>query len=208
MLIALVCTTVGYGYGQNNDSGDFSNKVNFGVKIGFNYSNVYDTEGEDFIADPKLGFATGIFIAIPLIDGLGIQPEVLFSQKGYKAKGNLLGSNYEITHTSNYIDVPLLIAIKPVEVFTILAGPQYSFLLSQKNKFKNGTTNIEQGNEFDNEGLRKNTLCFTGGFDINLNQLVISGRVGWDLLKNNTDGSRTTPRYKNTWYQVTLGRRF
>ena len=134
-----------------------------------------------------------------------MQFEVLFSQKGYRATGVLLGSTYEFSRSSNFIDVPLLIAIKPIKRLTILAGPQYSFLVSQSNEFEIGQTTIAKKEEFDTENLRKNTLCFTGGIDLNLNPVVIGVRAGWDFFKNNGDSLATTPRYKNTWYQLTLG---
>lgn len=206
-LIALICLTTTYSFGQNYDY-DFRESVQFGVKIGINHSNVYDAEGDEFRADPKFGFATGLFLSIPINMYLGFQPELLFSQKGFKAEGNLLNSNYTLTRTTNYIDVPILISIKPIEYISILVGPQYSYLISQTNKFENGLTTIEQETAFDNENLRKNTFCFTGGFDINVNPFVIGGRAGWDLFKNNGDGTTTTPRYKNVWYQLTLGYRF
>jgi hypothetical protein len=44
--------------------------------------------------------------------------------------------------------------------------------------------------------------------DFNLNQFVVSGRAGWDLQKNNGDGTSTNPRYKNVWYQATIGLKF
>ena len=182
--------------------------VNFGLKIGANYSNVYSVDAESFNTDPKFGLAAGMFLSIPLGEAIQIQPEILFSQKGYQASGSLLGQSYIITRTSNYIDVPLLIGIKAFKGFTILAGPQYSFLISQKNKFENSATSIAQETLFDNEDLRKNTLCFTGGFDLNFDQLIVGTRVGWDLYKNNKDGTSNTPRYKNVWYQLCLGYRF
>src|SRR5687768_3461945 len=82
--------------------------VAVGFKIGTNYSNVYDSKGENFEADAKFGFATGVFVSIPLGKYLGVQPEVLFSQRGFKATGTMLGSSYDLTRTKNYIDVPLL----------------------------------------------------------------------------------------------------
>jgi hypothetical protein len=33
-------------------------------------------------------------------------------------------------------------------------------------------------------------------------------RGSWDLKNNNGDGTSTTPRYKNVWYQATVGYRF
>ena len=184
------------------------NKVAFGMKAGANYSNVYDSEGEDFNADPKFGLATGVFLSIPFTPFIGIQPEILFSQKGFRATGTMLGSSYDMERTTNYIDVPLLVAVKPIESITFLAGPQFSFLMKQRDKFNGPTTNYAQEEEFDNDNLRKNTLCFTGGVDVNIDHTVISLRTGWDFSNNNGNGTSSTPRYKNVWLQATIGYRF
>jgi hypothetical protein len=187
---------------------DIREKIVFGLKGGGNYSNVYDAQAEQFNANPKLGFAAGGFLAIPLGVSIGIQPELLYSQRGFFATGVMLAQPYNLTRTSTFIDVPVLFAFKPNGFITFLAGPQYSYLIKQKDEFKNGTASIEQENEFRNENIRKNILCFTGGVDVNLGHLVVSGRAGFDILKNNGDGSTTTPRYKNVWYQATIGYRF
>lgn len=187
---------------------DFREKISFGIKAGVNLSNVYDSQGEQFNADPKLGLAAGIFVALPLGKYFGVQPEILFSQKGYKGTGSLLGSSYSYSYTSNYIDVPLLFAFKPVSLITILAGPQYSFLVKDTYTFNSALINLEQENEFENDNIRKNTLSFLGGVDINLNRIVIGTRVGWDLQANKGDGTSETPRFKNVWYQATIAFRF
>jgi Outer membrane protein beta-barrel domain len=179
--------------------------IQFGVKAGGNFSNVYDSQGETFNADGKFGFATGVFLGIPLGELLGVQPEVMFSQKGFKATGKVLGSPYTLTRTTSYIDVPLFLAIKPLPVLTILIGPQYSYLLKQTDEFENSILNTEQNKEFNNDNLRKNTLSAAGGFDVNLQNFVISARAGWDFQNNNGDGTKTTPRYKNAWVQATIG---
>jgi hypothetical protein len=180
----------------------------FGLKVGTNYSNVYDSEGEEFDAGAKFGFAAGAFLSIPIGTYIGIQPEVLFSQKGFKATGRMLGSAYDLTRTTNYIDVPLLVAVKPITSLTLLAGPQFSYLLKQKDVFSNGSTNYQLEEEFENDNIRKNTLCFIGGFDINLDRTVVGARAGWDLSNNNGNGTSSTPRYKNAWLQATIGYRF
>jgi hypothetical protein len=191
---------------QNNT--DSRNRFQAGIKGGLNYSNVYDSKGEEFNSDPKFGFAGGVFVAIPIGKFLGVQPEVLYSQKGFKATGRILNSTYDVTRTTSYIDIPILAALKPIEYFTLLAGPQYSYLIKQKDVFANATSTIEQQQEFENDDIRKNTLCFLGGFDINYYHMVISTRVGWDILNNNGKGTTTTtPQYKNVWYQLTIGYR-
>jgi hypothetical protein len=188
-----------------SNSTDYSKTPSIGFKVGANLSNVYDTKGEEFEADAKIGFATGAFITIPLTSIIGVQPEILFSQKGYQGSGSVLGSEYSFKRTTNYIDVPLLLTITPIQPLTIVFGPQYSFLLSQSYKFKSDFIDITQEEQFENENLRKNTLGLTGGFDVNISKIVLSARAGWDMLSNDGDGTSNTPRYKNMWYQLTVG---
>lgn len=207
LIIAAITTMVNNSNAQKS-SFDVREKLLFGVKAGANYSNVYDSRGEEFVANPKLGAVAGVFLAIPIGKYLGIQPEVLLSQKGFQATGRILGDTYNFTRTTTYLDVPVLFAFKPSEFFSLLAGPQYSYLLLQKDVFKNATTSIAQEQEFVNDNARKNILCITGGIDINIKHFVIGARAGWDILNNNGDGTSATPRYKNVWYQATLGYRF
>jgi hypothetical protein len=177
----------------------------FGLKIGSNYSNIYDSNGENFDAKGKFGLAGGVFMAIPISKFLGVQPEVLFSQKGYKQTGTFLGNTYDLTRTTDYIDIPLLLSIKPVNFLTIQLGPQFSFLTKQKDVFKNALATVEQQDEFKNTNIRKNIFCAVGGLDVNIDRVVIGARAGWDIQNNNGDGTSTNPRYKNAWVQATLG---
>lgn len=208
---AIISTSIAQNAPDNlqNTPTDFRSRIMFGLRAGVNFSNVYNTEGEKFEADGKLGFAAGAFIAIPIGTFIGIQPEILFSQKGFKGTGGILLSAYDFKRTTNYLDIPLLLAVKPTEFISLLLGPQFSYLLSQKDIFTNGTTTIEQEQEFVNDNIRKNTLCFTGGLDFTLKHMVVGTRIGWDLLTNKGDGSSSvTPTYKNVWYQATIGYRF
>ena len=205
ILILSIAGLTQVAFAQDED--DVRNKVAFGLKVGGNYSNVYDSEGEDFSADGKIGLAAGGFLSIPIGPIIGIQPEVLFSQKGFKGTGRISGANYDLTRTSNYLDVPIFLAIKPAPAFTLLAGPQFSYLMSQHDAFSHPNSNwtLVQDKEFDNDDIRKNMLCLVGGFDINIDHAVLSGRVGWDVQSNRADGSSSTPRYKNVWVQATVG---
>ena len=187
---------------------DHRKQLMFGLKAGLNHSNVYDAQGEAFIANAKFGFVGGGFLSIPIGKYLGVQPEILYSQKGFEGRGVLLGSSYELTRTTSYLDVPLLISLKPTRFVTLLAGPQFSYLLRQRDVFSNTSTTIQQQQEFKNDNIRKNILCFLGGIDLTFDHLVLGARAGWDLTRNNGDGTSTTPRYKNVWLQGTVGFRF
>ncbi len=187
--------------------GETDNRENmmFGFKAGVNYSNVYDSRTDDFEADAKLGFAGGIFLSIPLNMYIGLQPELLLSQKGFKGSGVMFGSEYKFSRTTTYIDVPLQFTLKPSEFITILAGPQYSYLINQKDQFESSLVSYSQEEEFENDNIRKNIIGVGAGLDINLMQFIVSTRLGWDLTRNHGDGSSSTPRYKNAWFQATLG---
>lgn len=209
LMIVMIAGVYNYTEAQSTDNTtDLRNKIILGLKAGVNYSNVYDSKGEEFKADAKFGVVAGGFLAIPLGKYLGIQPEMLFSQKGFRASGRLLGKDYKFTRTTNYLDIPLMISLKPSRFVSIMAGPQYSFLFKQKDVFTNDITSIETETEFKNENIRKNTLSLIGGIDFTLKHIVIGTRAGWDLQKNNGDGNSTNPRYKNMWYQATVGYRF
>ncbi|MFY7909976.1 MAG: porin family protein [Emticicia sp.] len=205
LLLSAIALSINLCEAQVSDNS--RKKFQFGVKIGSNYSNIYDSNGENFDAEGKLGFAGGLFVAIPIGKFLGVQPEILFSQKGYKQTGAFLGSTYELTRTTDYVDIPLLLSIKPADFLTIQLGPQFSFLTKRKDVFKNALSTIEQQNEFKNDNIRKNTLCAIGGVDINIRRVIIGVRAGWDIQDNNGDGTSTNPRYKNAWVQATLGLR-
>ncbi len=184
---------------------DRRERIEFGGKLGMSYSNVWDSRGEQFRADPKAGFVGGIFLGIPIGQFLGVQPEVLFSQKGFKGEGTLLGSPYSFNRTTSYVDVPLQLQLKPSNFLTLLAGPQFSYLLHQKDQYTFGQNSNEQQQEFDNDNIRKNVLGFVAGADFIYRFFVLSGRVGWDFQSNRGDGTSTTPRYKNQWLQLTVG---
>jgi len=208
IMIAIVALATTSLKAQTTSSTDNRGNLTFGLKAGANFSNVYDSNGENFVADGKIGFAGGAFVVIPLGKIFGIQPEVLYSQKGFKSSGTFLGTPYNLTRTTDFIDVPLLVSIKPVEYISVLFGPQFSYLLKQTNDFTGGSLNATQVQEFDNDDLRKNIFALTGGADINIDHLVIGLRAGWDVKNNVGSDNSTTPRYKNVWYQATLGYKF
>lgn len=187
---------------------DSRDRMTFTLKAGLNFANIYDSRTEDFDADGKIGFVGGAAIGIPIGRFLGIQPEVLFSQKGFRGKGRLGGNTYDLTRTSNFIDVPLQLALKPFDFLTILAGPQYSYLIGQKDVFSANNLEITQQEEFDNDNIRNNIFGFVAGVDVHIRHIVIGTRFGWDLVNNHGDGSSSTPRYRNAWLQATVGYTF
>lgn len=205
MAVLFMASVSGILQAQSND--DIRERLSIGLRVGGNLSNVYDEQGDNFVADNKIGFVAGGFLSIPIGRFLGFQPGAYYSQKGFEGSGNILGAPYAFTRTSSFLDIPLLLEIKPVGFLTIVAGPQYSYLLRQKDEFETNLGTVEQEEEFENDDIRKNIFGLTGGVDFNVNNLVIGARAAFDVQRNGEDGSNT-PRYKNVLYQATIGWRF
>lgn len=184
-------------------------KLHFGAKAGLNISSIQDTKGEDLNADPIAGFVGGGFISIPIGKYLGIQPEVLFAQKGYSATSYDEGGSFSYTRRTGHVEIPILLQIKPISFISLVIGPQLSYMTFREETFQSSTTTMIQKEEIENDNIRKNTLGAVTGVDFYiLRRLIVSGRVGWDLQDNNGDGTASFPRYRNIWMQGTLGLRF
>ena len=208
-LIAISLLFLSSSAWAQGDETDARTLPTFGIKVGLNNSNVYDTKGENFVASSRFGFAGGVFIGIPLGKYIGVQPEVLFSQKGFKSTGSLLGSDYKLERVTNNIDIPLLLQFKPIEYLTILLGPQYSYLIKQTDTYTYGVNSVEQAHQFevDKDNYRKNILSFCIGGDVHYQHVVFGIRANYDFQTNNSNGTTSTPRYKNAWYQFSIGYR-
>ena len=207
----LIIATVGLStlsFAQSNEQEDTREDLKIGIKAGANVSNVWDDNSQDFEANSKLGFAGGAYMSVPLGTYLGIQPALIYSQKGFQEQGRVLGSDYTFTRTTDYLDIPILFELKPKPFLTLVAGPQYSFLLSKTDQFTSNTISITDVDKYENENIRKNTLGALVGFDIHSKQWVISPRAGWDLQSNDGDGTSSSLRYKNQWVQLTIGYEF
>lgn len=211
LLFAIIALTGINSYSQTESTTSTSDQRDhllFGVKLGLNYSNVYDAQGENFVADAKFGVALGGFVSIPIGTFIGVQPELLYSQKGYKSSGTYLGTSYSMTRTTDFLEIPIYFVVKPVENISLLFGPQYSYLLKRTDDFTGGSLSASDIQTFTNDNLRKNIFGLAGGLDINIDHLIIGLRAAWDTTSNNGDGISYTPRYKNMWYQATIGFRF
>jgi hypothetical protein len=119
-MIAFVTIVVTNSNAQTTTNIDNRETLSFGLKGGANLYNVTDPDNQGFNSNSKFGLAAGGFVSIPFGKFIGIQPEIMFSQKGFKSTGNYLGSTYNLTRTTNFIDVPILFAIKPIKEITLL----------------------------------------------------------------------------------------
>jgi len=187
---------------------DYRTKFSAGVKGGLNFSNVFDNKGDEFNADPKFGLVLGGFISIPIDQLFGLQTELLFSQKGFKGRGKFDGKNYDMTRITTFLDIPFMVTVKPISMLTLMAGPQLSILASQRDVFVKDNNIVGIQNAFGITQYRRALFGLVAGADINVEHFVIGLRLGFDAVQSAGPGNASIPRYRNVWYQGTLGYRF
>ena len=112
--ILLVLLTVQFSHSQ----------IRIGPKLGVNLANY---TGPAITTDRTLaGLQVGGLVEIQIIDLLSIQPEVLYSVKGATFDGG--------KEVYNYVDVPIMAKIHPVEGLYGELGPQVAILMSAVSK--------------------------------------------------------------------------
>lgn len=187
-------------YAQSTQSSGSFNEAGFGVKAGLNYSTV--TKGDfDEGPDARTSFYVGAIAEIPLIDdSFSIQPEVIYSRQGFERNYSFLGTDYTAEYQLDYINVPILAKLYIVKGFSVEAGPQFGFKISEKVDLDNGDGNagedLDEVNDFDMSLAAGLTFQFDGG-------LFINGRYNhsFNEVIKDTDA-------KNSVFQVGLGFKF
>ena len=181
--------------------------IRVGVKAGVNLPNIIKDDGDnDFNTKINPGFNAGVTLDIPLIEGLAFTPELLYATKGYKVES----SAGDFTQTTSFVDVPILASIQlGGSGLNLVAGPQVSFLMSTKNKFKTDMGELEQQIDEDSDKFKKSLLGGVIGFRYDINSNVdFHGRYALDFQKNNENGTNRTPEFKNQVFSVGFGYKF
>ena len=135
-LILLIFAVPGglYSFGQ----------VDIGLKEGLSINTI--TEG--FSYSYSIGFNAGVLAKIPLKNKMYIQPEILYSVKGehFPSLGfggpASTGFHSAGTLNLNYLAVPLLFGYRLVDKISIVAGPEFGFLLNANSYFDNSNHSV------------------------------------------------------------------
>ncbi|GAB3635165.1 porin family protein [Hymenobacter arcticus] len=139
----------------------------FGIKAGVSLTNAVGS-GYDF--KNKIGFHGGFVANLPINGVFSIQPELLYSMKGYKFSGPdpIDGTPLSSQQTLHYIDVPILARIKAGGLF-FEAGPQIGYLAAAKFS-QDGNANIPASSYSTRNGYRKMDYGYAAGLGYQLPQ--------------------------------------
>jgi hypothetical protein len=157
--------------------------IRFGVKAGANLSNLAgDLVNQDQYKN-RWGFQGGVMVNFGLGDIVSIQPEVLYSQKGFKYADQQFTSPLGTFRNTgsvryDYLDVPVLVRVRAAGIFFEL-GPQYSYLLNvstDRTQTLNGNVVGNSGSGTSNlDNVRRNELGYVGGLGYQASNGVLLG---------------------------------
>jgi hypothetical protein len=206
IILALLVITMSFGlvYAQSV----------FGIKGGMNISRI---AGPDAVgsSDSHLGFHMGALIQYNLMKSLVLQPELLYTEKGYNYKYSEEFTNidYSVHNSFDYIEVPVLIklnvAVEDIQ-FQPYLGPAVSYLINGKQKEKlsmvdSGTTVTHENDVADQ--INKLAFGFAVGAEFVIQKrFIFGGRYNFGLsnvYKDNLDGQG--PDVQNGVFMVSLG---
>ena len=136
-LLVLFFTSASLIYGQS---------LKFGLKAG---TDMHKLEGKSFKEQFTFGYHAGAFVEVGLSSKLSIQPEVYFSEVKVDT-GTSFSQTYQFKQVPkikfSYINIPILLNIKPNKFLALQLGPQYGILINNnislinngRDAFKNG----------------------------------------------------------------------
>lgn len=112
LLIAVLLLIVGVTHAQ------------LGIKGGANFSNI-DGKIEGIKLETRISYHIGAFWEIPIIEGLSLQPELLYSVQGADIDSSHPLDNVDL----KYVNVPVLLKLYIMShKLSIEAGPQFGYL--------------------------------------------------------------------------------
>lgn len=162
--------------------------LQFGVKGGVNFANYTNGEIEGVDFNQVTSYHFGLVTELKLLENLSIQPELLYSTQG----SELEGFGEQIKNELGYISLPVMAKFYLTNNgLSIEAGPQFSFLVSERNEIDSSDTNT-----FD--------FGLGGGLSYKITDgLFISGRyiAGLTEVKKDADA-------KNALIQFSVGYMF
>lgn len=147
-------------------------QLDFGIKGGLTLSNLYIDKDDLDDENARTGFHAGFFLQLMVMETFGLRPELLYTTKG--AEGEYGGViDQTVTFNVEYIDLPLLLTFRPVEVVELYAGPYVGYLLNSSIQYE-GT--IEGESEIDREHLKSMDYGLTAGIAANFGNLRLGAR--------------------------------
>ncbi|WP_226389233.1 outer membrane beta-barrel protein [Penaeicola halotolerans] len=159
-------------------------QISVGAKGGLNVAKL---GGPDVVSDNTTGWHAGLYAKFKLL-GLGLQPELLYSQVG--------GENFNNSGTDidlSYITAPILLVFSPIPggFVDFQLGPQFGYLVGDQENL--GLTNLE-------DNFRNGEVSGVVGVQANLRGINAGVRYVHGFTAANSEAD-----FKNRLFQFYVG---
>ena len=166
----------------------------FGIKAG---TDIHKITGKSFDEGFNFGYHIGAFAEVKLKSKIGIQPEVYFSQVNVKngTTGNSLYPDFNtiIKAKLSYLNIPVLLNIRPSKHIALQAGPQFGILFNKNDGF------VQNGKD----AFKSGDISIAAGLQLNLLKLIVYARyVGGISNMNDIDAKE---QWKNHTIHIGVG---
>jgi hypothetical protein len=182
-----------------------------GVKLGLNSATV--SGATDYISLQSItAFNIGVFVKFDVAGLFALQPELLYTMKGYKLTHNAVNDqasptpqpNFFETANNSYLEIPVLLKLySPSSTFGIIKpnifmGPELAFELNGNVKYASTTSQpLQQDQGITNSKPTDFGIIFGLGADINLPTATLMFDVRYDLGMKALNFSQSSFNIKN-----------
>ncbi len=179
----------------------------FGIKGGLNFANLYISDVKD--ANLKLGVNAGFFAKLPIVQGVSIQPELLWSNKGSKVTyDNAVQGSGEYRFNLNYIETPLTMIFNLTKNFNVSAGAYAAYLASANVKDMRSDGSIQGARDLDAENFHRFDWGLVGGLGVDVGNITFGARYSYGLMnvgKSDNLSGQLTKDSKNSVATLFIG---
>lgn len=177
-------------------------EIKFGAKAGVNFAS---QGGDVEDVNSRTGFHVGAVAEFKFTEQFSLQPELVYSQQGYKVEGEDFGVSYEGTSKLDYINIPIMAKYYLFEGFSLHAGPQVGFNISAKGESEVGGE-TEEG---DIEDVSAIDFGVAGGAEYELPMGLFFQARYYTGLSNTYDGEGSDDyKASNNVISVSVGYKF
>jgi hypothetical protein len=181
----------------------------FGLKGGLNLSNMTVDNSSDKTL--KAGFHVGTFGKFEITDVFAIQPEFLYSTKGFTNTYDNILAEGEAKFNLNYLEIPINVVYNLSEDFAFQLGPYIGFLTNANVNTSTEILNffqIDSSDDLDTDNFNRLDFGLTAGLSFNLDQIIFGFNYNMGLTKVAKDNMPSQPLLgdaRNTVIQIYAG---
>jgi hypothetical protein len=177
----------------------------FGAQVGLNLADVGGPGADGGGTEARVGFLAGLFGSIPVGENLAIQPELLYTQKGFKITDNGATANLKLS----YVQVPVFGKISfPSESTTpfLVAGPSLGLKVGCRVSARSQGVSVGIDCQNDTESVisaSSTDFSLVVGGGVELGDAIVSAR--YDHGISNIDSAAGAPSTSNRTLTISVG---